>query len=701
MSRRLAIGLAVLLALAIALPPLAGWADRRYPPDLSRLERLSSALLDRDGRPLRTYLSADGFLRLPAESERVEPRYLEMLIAYEDKRFRRHAGVDPLALLRALGQALAAGRVVSGASTLTMQVARLLEPRPRTLRSKLIEMARAWQLERRYGKDQILSIYLTLAPFGGNREGVEAAARSYFGQSAQRLSPAQAALLVALPQAPTRLRPDRHPEAARAARNKVLARVAERIGLSPADLRAAQAEPLRLAAGALSFAAPHFADHAMAGRALAGRSGLVESSLDGPLQRALEGLARAEARRLGPRASLAILVVENRGRRIAAYLGSADFRDDRRQGQVDMVRALRSPGSTLKPALYALAFQRKLLHPATLMSDVPTQFGDYAPANFMKRHFGAVTATEALQLSLNVPAVAVLERLGPVSVTERLRRAGLALRFGAPDTRPGLALALGGVGVTLEGLVRLYAALADDGRLRPLSGLATAAEAGAQEAEPLFGPAARWYVGEILRGVRPPEDHFPDLRRRQARHIAYKTGTSYGFRDAWAIGYTPRHTVGVWVGRPDGTPSPGRYGANTAAPLLFQVFDHLGGETPAPAARPDGALALGGQGLPPALRRFSGAGLAPPSSGRPAPRILFPLDRARIALPAAGRPLLLEAEGGARPLTWLVDGAPLVGRARGARAQWRPDGPGFSRVVLVDAEGRRSEARVQLVEGLR
>ncbi len=374
-----------------------------------------------------------------------------------------------------------------------------------------------------------------------------------------------------------------------------------------------------------------------------------------------------------------------------------------------MVRALRSPGSALKPIFYALAFDRGIAHPATLVDDVPTQFGDYAPSNFMDRHYGRISLTEALQRSLNVPAVALLDRLGPVAVAERLRRSGVRLAFGGDGATPGLAFALGGVGTTLEDLVSLYGALADDGRPRPIRYRADAATTEAPVAEaavadrepPLFGETARWYVGEILRGARPPDSLMTDRYRRQARPLAFKTGTSYGFRDAWAIGYDSAHTVGVWVGRPDGTPSPGRFGANTAAPLLFQLFDDLPptGRTRPP--RPAHGLPLDAK-LPPGLRllgedftqtRIAAAG--------PPPRILYPLDGTVLSLardPVQDwRPLTLEAEGGRRPLTWIVNGTPLeTGRHRW-RTPWSPDGPGFNHIVLIDAQGRRAAARIRLV----
>lgn len=673
--------------------------DHAFPPDLTRAALLSQQVLDSSGRPLRVYLTAGGFLRLPASIERVDRRYLDMLIAYEDKRFYEHGGVDPLAVGRAVWQVLSHGRVVSGASTLTMQTARLLEPRARSLASKLIEMFRALQLEQRYSKKEILSLYLTLAPFGGNREGVDAAARAYFGHSPEHLDVAEAALLVALPQSPSQFRPDRYPAAARAARNKVLRRLAAADVISHRAAWRAMTERISVVDPSLPRAAAHLADRLT--RDYAAHT-VIETTIDGTLQHALERLARNRAHQLGRRTDVAILVVENASRRVRTYVGSADFDDDRRLGQIDMVRAIRSPGSALKPIIYGLAFDRGLIHPATIIDDVPMRFGGYAPTNFDNRYHGEVTIADALRLSLNVPAVAVLARLGPVSAVERLRRAGVTLEFGGDDVRPGLAFALGGVGTTLEDLVALYAALADDGRVRPL-GFTTAQTEGAQYLQrdnTLLGEAARRYVSEILRGVPLPDLVLPDSLRARPRHIAFKTGTSYGHRDAWTVGYTARFTVGVWVGRADGTPNPGRSGANTAAPLLFSVFDHLPPPSPQQVAQRVSAT-TDVQFLPPVLRRFERtAGGAVEGRHAVGPRIVAPVDQAILPLPPGGRPLVIEVAGGTRPLRWVINETAIMTRGAARRVQWRPDGPGFADIVVIDARGRRAGIHIRLVDDL-
>jgi penicillin-binding protein 1C len=674
--------------------------DRIFPPDLSRLSQSSVMVLDSDDGLLRAFTTGGGLWRLPARPDQVDPLYLAMLLAYEDKRFRHHPGIDPLAVARALGQAAANGRVVSGASTLTMQTARLLEPRPRSLAGKLVEMLRALQLEARYGKDDILAMYLALAPFGGNLEGVRAAALAYFGKEPRRLTPAEVALLVALPQSPTRLRPDRFTERAQAARDKVLAAMERRAVLTPRQAAEAREEAVPAARQALPFHAPHLA------RRLVARGGLPvrRTTIDGPLQAALETLVRQEHAGLEPKATAAVLVVENRSRRVLAYLGSSDFFDDARSGQIDMARAVRSPGSALKPFVYGMAFDDLLIHPETIMSDLPTRFGDYRPENFRRSYHGEVTVREALQQSLNIPAVTVLEGVGPGRFAARLRAAGLPLRLADPSGRPGLPLALGGVGITLFDLVTLYAGLANGGEVAPL--VLTPSEAGDAPAPPggrLFGSAAAWYLARILEDAPPPVDFVAPDQTRQDRRIAFKTGTSYGFRDAWAAGYDGAYTVGVWVGRPDGAPSPDRYGRNTAAPLLFRVFGLLPdqGGRPGPP-RPNEVIEASNGELPRALRRFDRVPAVTANIARAPGRplvITFPPDGAVVELERGGagpEALPLTAEGGERPLSWLVNGRAVAAPPHRRQAYWRPDGEGFVRITAIDAKGRTATAEVRL-----
>jgi penicillin-binding protein 1C len=682
-----------LAATALLIAALGGGIalDRIYPPDLARLSSHSVMVLAADGQILRAFSASRGAWRFPVTPDAVDEKYLRFLIAYEDQRFYVHPGVDPLAVLRAAGQAIAAGEIVSGASTLTMQTARLLEPRPRVIASKLIEMGRAVQLEARVGKRGILGIYLTLAPYGGNLEGVRAASLAYFGKEPLHLTEAQAALLVALPQSPETLRPDRFPEAAQAARDKVLARMLDAGVIDEATYRMALAEPSPSTRLPALNEAPHLA---LRLRLQAPGDLMVRTNIDADLQRRIEVMAARVQATLEPGAGVAALVVDNAERRVVAYLGSGNFFDDRRFGQNDMVDAIRSPGSALKPFIYGMAFEDLVVHPETVVKDVPMRFGDYAPSNFDHLYRGEVTAREALQLSLNLPAVALLDRVGPARFAQRLADAGAPLILPDKHALPGLPIALGGVGTSLDRMVTLYAALAAGGIARPLL---YRADETVGEGHPLMSPLAAWYVTRILDETPPPERWLSAGNRKNASTVAYKTGTSYGFRDAWAVGVNARYTVGVWVGRPDGAFSAGRMGREAAAPILFQIFDQLPHGESAAATPPAGAIIGSTNDLPVNLRRFDPqpgleSGAAPQVVAGPA--IQNPVDGATIDLASAS--LVMTARGGALPLRWLVNGKPIESVPFRRQAEWVPDGKGAARVTVIDGLGRSASTEVWL-----
>ena len=542
--------------------------DLAFPPPLPRASGSTTVVTAADGTPLRAFADEDGVWRYPADPTRVSPLYLQALLNYEDRWFYRHPGVNPLALLRAAGQWLRSGGIVSGGSTLTMQVARILDGGDtRSIAGKLRQIARALQLEARLSKDQILQLYLERAPYGGTIEGVEAASWAYLGKPASGLSHAEAALLAVLPQAPSRLRPDRHPDAARAARDKVLARMQALGTWTAAEVEDARIEPVV----ARSLQVPVHAA-LLAQRLRQARPGeqRIATTLDAELQRALEARVAAYFDALPPRTSAALLVVDNASMDAHAYVGSVAFGDRQRLGHVDMVRAWRSPGSTLKPFLYGMALDDGLIHSESLLVDAPQDFGGYRPGNFGEAFHGPVSAATALQRSLNVPAVDLLDRVGPARFAARLDHAGLPLRF-PRGSRPSLALVLGGTGVRLEDLVGAYTALQRGG---------LAAQVRYTPGEPLLerrllSSGAAWIVREILQSNPRPGQAQAVFDTSARPPVAWKTGTSYGFRDAWAIGGTRRYTVGVWVGRPDGTPLPGQYGAITALPLLLETIDSL------------------------------------------------------------------------------------------------------------------------------
>ncbi|WP_028695582.1 peptidoglycan glycosyltransferase PbpC [Pseudomonas cremoricolorata] len=539
-------------------------ADRIWPLPLPG-DDLARVVLAEDGTPLWRFADADGVWRYPVSAEQVSPLYLQALLTYEDRWFYRHPGVNPMALLRAAWLNFSGGRVVSGGSTLSMQVARLLDPHDRTVAGKLRQLWRTAQLEWHLSKAQILQIYLNRAPFGGTLQGVAAASWAYLGKSPQHLTAAEAALLAVLPQAPSRLRPDRHPERAQRARDKVLQRLADYQVWPPEQLREAREEALLLAPRQEPALAPLLARRLTT----PGSPALIHTTLDAALQRRLEDLLLGWRARLPERTSAAILVVEAKSMAVRAYLGSIDLGDARRFGHVDMIHALRSPGSTLKPFLYGMALDDGLIHSESLLQDVPRRYGDYRPGNFSMGFSGPVSASSALALSLNLPAVQLLEAYGPKRFAAQLHMGGVPLVL-PPLAEPNLALILGGAGSRLEELVGGYAALARQGR---------SAEIRLQPQAPLIehrllSPGSAWIIRRILSGqARPDRDPHAELVQRPA--LAWKTGTSYGFRDAWSIGVGPRYLIGVWIGRPDGTPVAGQFGLASAAPLMLQVHDLL------------------------------------------------------------------------------------------------------------------------------
>jgi penicillin-binding protein 1C len=643
-------------AIWLLLPPLLVAAalafDRACPLDLSRARTLSPELQDVSGRVLNLRPAADGAVRLATGPDDVGPDVIKLLLAREDRRFWALPGVDPLALIRAAAQLVRYGRIVSGGSTIAMQVARLLEPHPRSIRGKLHDLVRAIQLEAHLGKPEILRLYLTLAPMGGNIEGVRAASLLYFGHEPAALTCSQAALLVGVLQSPSRRRPDRHPDAAWTAAARVLA-VAE---------DTAPIVPTPIERPALPSAARYLAQN---------RTGVSRTTLDGDLQAGIEALAAREVGWLGADVDVAAMVVRNSDRAVLAYLGGARFWA--RDGQVDMVRARRSPGSALKPFIYAMAFEQGLATTETILDDRALRLADYAPRDFDRIEHGAVTAAQALRHSLNRPAVRLLAQVGAARFAARLRGAGARLRLPVGGA-PSAALALGGAGISLADLTALYADLADGGVVRAphLDAGPTAAVSG-----PLVSAHAAALVADILRGQPPP----PGIAADPDHPIAYKTGTSYGFRDAWAAGFTPRFTVVVWTGRRDNAPLPGATGRDVAAPLLFRIFALLPRE--APAQRPLDAAAAR-RPLAPRLSEMS---------PQPGLRMLFPPNDAALAFDPQ-TPIDLRAAGGTPPYRWTVDGIPLPAAAG---ALWKPDAPGFSHLSVTDCAGRVASADVKLV----
>lgn len=649
-------------------------------PDVGTLP-VSTAVVDRSGHLLRAFTTADGRWRLPVALADVDRRFIEMLLAYEDRRFREHRGIDWASMFRAAGQFVAAGgRIVSGGSTLTMQVARLIEQQPtRNLEAKLRQIVHADALERQLSKDQILTLYLTLAPYGGNIEGIRAASLAYFGKEPARLTTAESALLVALPQSPEARRPDRDPAAALAARNLVLERLASAGIIAAEEAEAAKREPIPAARRAFPVLAAHLAERAVAARPDDRRIALT---IDRRLQAALEKLGASRAAQLGSRLSVAIVVADQASGEILASVGSAGLFATESDGFIDMTEAVRSPGSTLKPLIYGLGFELGLAHPESLIEDRPTAFNGYVPVNFDRFNRGTVTIRQALTESLNISAVIVLDAVGTARLVSRMRRAYANAQL-PPGAAPSLAVGLGGIGITLRDLVSIYAAIARGGTPVRLNDGVTATASAMEDAAPVLDPLAAWYVSDILRDVPPPLNGSPG-------RIAYKTGTSYGYRDAWAIGYDGKIVVGVWVGRPDGAPVPGLSGISAAAPILFESFDRLGAPPVPWRAAPAGAIFASNSELPQPLRRFRHPDEDVVARDA-APEIAFPGDGVDLDLglaAGAGQPLIIKVRNGVPPFTFFANGAPFGRSAFARQSSWTPDGPGYVTLSVVDSVGR-------------
>ncbi len=662
--------------------------DSLFPlPETPRLS-YSVEVQDSDGEPLRLYTTAKGYWRLPIRDVIPDRRFLDMLLAYEDKRFKQHTGVDPLALGRAAWQALSQGRIVSGASTITMQTVRLLEPRPRTLATKLVEMGRAWQLEQRLDKGAILDLYLDLAPYGGNLQGVRAASLFYFGKEPVHLSVAEAALLVALPQSPESRRPDRFPEQARHARDTVLLRMLEIGAISVHEAERASTQPIPKSRRSTPFLAPHLTDRL---RQQWPTARVVRTTLDGRLQRRLEQRFRRVQHRYAQGVTLAALVVHNASGEVRAYVGSGGYFGEHFPGQVDMVQAVRSPGSVLKPFIYGQGFEQGIIHPDTLINDGPGSINGYAPQNFDGEFRGEMLVREALATSRNLPAVRLLHRLGPVQFTRQLESAGVTLRLPGALKRPGLPIALGGVGVTLEDLVTLYAAIANGGEARRLR---FGQDASGPSPARLLSPAAAWYLTDIL-----SQSPLPSGTLRSTDHLAFKTGTSYGYRDAWALGFNADFTVGVWVGRPDGGYTAGLSGLVTAVPLLFEAFGLLprSGVRKLLKQRPPNVLLATNSGLPPTLRRFdpdrrtAGERTRVLSTG---PSIRYPTNGSLVELAEEGS-IQVEVRGGVLPYHWLINSRYIASSKQSSQYVWHPRTDGPVAISVMDSKGR--SARVGFV----
>lgn len=656
---------------AVLLPPI--------PLSEVSIDEYSTEVTDRNGETLRLFTTSQGYWRFPVNIKEIDPVFLQALLAIEDKRFYQHPGVDLLAVIRAFGQLLKHGEIVSGASTLSMQTARLLKPRERTWSNKLLEMAMAIRLEKTLSKQQILSLYLTLAPYGGNLQGIVAASRFYFNKLPTHLYPSEIALLIALPQSPEGRRPERFPKAADLARKQILDRLLKAGKLSESSFLLANKQRLPTARQTTPTYAAHLAQRLHT--KYPGQR--VVSSVDKPLQLALEQLALRVQAKLDDGATMALMVVDNNNRQVLAHIGSGDFFNS---GQIDLTQAVRSPGSALKPFIYGLGFEKKLMHPQTRFQDQKRRYGIYQPGNFNDRQFGEVNLRQALLKSMNTPAVKAMQLIGPDHFVQRIKSTGAGLHLPSYN-KPGLSIALGGVGINMADMLALYAALANQGTYQALSyQLNTAVPVQSR----LLSASAVWYLQDILKDAYAPSGFLfdPELR--------FKTGTSFGYRDAWAIGFTPEYSLAVWVGRPDGGYGKNMTGLNTAAPVLFQVLPLLTSSSKRqdPALPADVIIAEHAD-LPPTMQWLGGDN--PQDSKQPS--IVYPVNGSRLHIfdeKEQDRMISLKAQGGVLPYHWLVNGQLLSASQENIPSQWLPDGPGAATFTLIDGQGQTDEVAIWL-----
>lgn len=644
-----------------------------FPPPLKALQATSAVVTDRHGAWLAGFTVENGLWRIPVTTQDIDPRLIAHLIAIEDQRFYHHSGVDVPAIFRAALSWVREGEAVSGASTLTMQLVRQLEPRPRTLASKFVEVLRATQLELFLSKPDILEAYLTHVPYGGNLEGVYAASLAYLGKPPHHLTDAEIALLIALPQAPEARRPDLHLQGAQTGRDYVLGKLVER-GVLP--------EALAREAATVSIATRRHSIPEMAwvtAYGLAQDGAITQTTLDPDLQARLETKAARYVADYDSHVNAAITIVENKTMAVRAHIASSDR--NRPGGWIDMTRRARSPGSTLKPFIYGMAMDDGLISTASVVQDAPTRFGQYQPENFNRRYYGQVRIYEALRHSLNVPAVAVMDKIGGQRFETLLGSAGVDVeRLGAGGESAGLALALGGAGMTVNDLAVLYAGLANGGEVRNLRWQPSDISAPLR----LFSNATARDLTQALRQAPTPEGRVPSWLTQGSSAVAYKTGTSYGFRDAWAAGYSDRWTVIVWVGRPDGAPRPGQTGRLAAAPLLFDVFDALDVDGAQHDFQKDPAAPKGLK----ALKTVTEAG----------PQILFPPDGAEIYAPVLGisaRGFTLSARAATEDIQFYIDGRRL--NSRGSQVIWKPQEAGFYEVSAIDGLGQTTTSHVEVI----
>lgn len=613
-----------------------------WPVNLEKYGQQSPTMYDRNGELI--HIERNKFDCWMLKVDAVDLKLKELLLNFEDKSFYFYPGINPFALVRALWQGICHGKIVSGGSTLTMQVARLLNPKPRTILNKLIEMHTALRLSMQFSKDKILNIYLTLAPYGSNIHGIRTASLYYFGKEPNCLPLSYKALLVAIPQAPSNLRPDRFLEKANIAKNKVLKRMPK----ESLAIDEALNESCVVTSTPFIKIAPH-------GFMAQKRKVLPEKCLDKYHQIAVSGMVENLVKKLQKPMNAACIVYSLKTQEIIVYVGGVGD-SDRLSGN-DMCLSKRSPGSLLKPFIYGLAIDRGLINPNTIVTDQPINIKGYQPENFDMQFNGELSIEEALQQSLNTPVIQLLDQIGPGYFFDWLKQFPISMQFQRNNNkRPGLAIGLGGVGLCLKDLVQLYAMLASG---------------------KLFKEYAQSWLTQTLSQTPMPDHRF------QNPGIAYKTGTSYGFRDAWSIGYDANYVVGIWVGKADGTPCPGYHGRQIAAPLMMQVFDYL---KITPIQLPE---------LTETIRhklRFKNVEAQ-------TFKITMPQNNTIVCVPENGEVFLSTNNSGL--ISWYINGNFLGKSAKDEDTYiWKPNAVGFYEITAINGNNETANCNVQVINGV-
>jgi len=659
---RLVRGALVATALGVVALVVA-WNALPFPTD--RLERwpASPIVTDSTGRPLLARVSSDDQWCMPIALDDVSPWLIQATVAVEDERFFSHGGVDPIAVVRAAGQNAAAGRTVSGASTLTMQICRMIEDRPRTLQAKAVEAVHALQLEQMCDKRQIIETYLNMAPYGGNIRGVGAAARIYFARRPADLTLGEAAMLAGLPQSPSRFRPDRHLDAALERRAIVLGRMVELGMITEAQRAVAEDEPVTIRPRRRLVRAPHAAQLALQRRPQGGTT-----TIDPDIQARVERAVAKHARHLPDGSQVAVVVIDIDESAVVAMVGSLDA-DDPREGQVNGATARRSPGSALKPFIYAAAFEAGRLNADATVYDVPIQRAGWSPRNFDRTFSGELSAGEALRRSRNVPAILIAEATGLERCIGVIDSAGAALPAGA-RSRGGLALAVGALEVTLLDLTNAYATLGRGGQHKSARLFAD---------EPLqsrraIAPNACAAIDDILSTTRRRPRGMEERRESDVPWFMWKTGTSAGRRDAWAVGHNRRFAIGVWAGRFAGTGRIQYVGAEAAEPLLATLMALGELHSDRPPVKPAAIV----------VRHP----IAPPPPLASAPKVLAP-SQGDTFIAVTGKAIVRPRANRSDDLAWFLNGRLLTP----TQAQRLELTPGTYDLRCVDATGQASAIR--------